>query len=360
MQFDLLPKLASASLVAMYGIVPFLLQNFGIYEIHWAALNLLFSVTMALSIIYLPILNGRLGSKLIDLKFSASNKLITFIFLFSLIIFYNFPWHDDRESYGSSISAICRASWLFIIFSVLFRREKVKIIILMLTFILMFIDGSRTYFVVGILALAASSIHRKKILVYGISLAVILASVRMGISDGPLGFILYGVVGESYNATKPVGQVIQLADVGIDIVGHLSHTFLQPFVFPFEFFATRILNFDITSQSDYFSKAVENQLGEILSPMGGWYIVADFVHYGLFGIPLMLIYIYFTWYLSCKIFNNSNFPYGSYIFFISIKSTPYIYWKFVFYIAAVFFVLRFINILFSKKMIICRDFLPVH
>jgi hypothetical protein len=174
-------------------------------------------------------------------------------------------------------------------------------------------------------------------------MVIILAAVRMSISDNSLNFLTYGIVGESYNAVRSVGQVIAVEDQPINSIAHIIHTFFQSIIFPFEFIANRVLNFDLPAQNSYLSDVVNNKLDEKLSPMGGWYIVADFVYYGYAGIIFLLLYMYLSWFLTCSLFNFPNFPFGSFLFFISIKSTPFVYWKMLFYLLIIFYFVNLMN-----------------
>ncbi len=330
-------------LFVMYGTVPFLLNALDLYEVPYAQLNLLFSIVAALFVYALPsIANKGIFSNQPNTIF-LKNRLVATIFLAALILFHLFPWHEDRESLGASLAGLFRAAWLFVMFAATQRSEGYKIKIFILSLLLMFVDESRTYFMVGLLVISSSSIYRKSLLIVGIFMVIILAAIRMSISDNSLNFLTYGIVGESYNAVRSVGQVISVEDQPINFMAHLFHTFFQPIVFPFEFIANRILNFHLAAQSSYLSDIVNIKLDEKLSPMGGWYIVADFVYYGYPGIILLLLYMYANWLFTCRLFNFSNFPFGPFLFFISIKSTPYVYWKMLFYLLIIFYLVEIMN-----------------
>lgn len=339
-----LAKVLAILLVGMYGLTPLIVDVLGLYTVPWSTQNLLLSLSL---IIYLYFMPSKLQKwqliNTISENLNIKNYLIYFLFVVSLIIFYIYPWHDDRESLGASVAAFFRAAWLLVMFSCVAQNEKRKLLIFILSIILMYIDESRTYFMIGILAIAASSIYRKKLIFLALFSVVLLASVRMDVSGSALQLILYGIIGEGYNATKPVGQILSISDENINYVGHLFQTFLQPIIFPVEFIGNRVFNLSLPQQFDYFSSPVERYLGEKLSPMGGWYIVADFVYYGAIGIPLLIMYMHMVWVVTCKIFNTSVFPFGSFIFLISIKATPYVYWKFIFYLVVVFFVIQLLN-----------------
>jgi hypothetical protein len=145
------------------------------------------------------------------------------------------------------------------------------------------------------------------------------------------------VVGEGYNGAKAVGQVLEVTGLKVNWVAHVLHTIGQPLVFPFEFIFGRILGVDFPAQASYFSDLVLDELGEVLSPMGGWYILADFIYYGWAGVGLLAIYEWIAWRVSKYLLDTDYFPFGSYVFLISIKATPYIYYKFLFYIFIISF-----------------------
>ena len=89
----------------------------------------------------------------------------------------------------------------------------------------------------------------------------------------------------------------------------------------YKFIGNRVLGLGFPQQFDYLSIPVDQYLGEQLSPMGGWYIVADFVHYGVIGVPLLIAYNFMSWVITCKIFNTKSFPFGAFIFLIFIFMT---------------------------------------
>jgi hypothetical protein len=338
-----LAKVISASLILMYGVVPYFLSVMDLYEVPYAELNFLYSIIASLFIYVLPVtINNGFFSN-IHGSLMLKDRIVGIIFVFALILFQLFPWHQDRESFGASLAALFRAAWLLVMFASTQRSEKYKIKIFILSIVLMFVDESRTYFMVGLLVLSSSSTYRNTLVVLGVFLVIILAAVRMSISDNSLNFLFYGIVGESYNATRSVGQVLAVDNQQINTMGHLFQIYFQPILFPFEFVATRVLDYDFPTQNSYLSDIVSSGLNEQLSPMGGWYIVADFVYYGYLGIFLLLLYLLLNWFLTCYIFNTPNFPFGSFLFFLSIKSTPYVYWKMLYYLIFIFYAIKVIN-----------------
>lgn len=332
----LTPRSLIIGLIAMYALVPYFLHFLNIYEVPWAGMNLIFSLVL---IIQMTLLKSN-SRNFITLKFKPpKRKSLLLYFVLSAVVFYQFPWHSDRVSFGASVSAIFRAIWLYVMLSHLYCSERRRLFIFILTTILMFIDESRTYFLIGFLALGFYSKKKSTYILLGIGAAILLAATRMNVKADSLNFFLYGIIGESYNATKPVGQVMQLSNVNINEFGHLFHTFFQPFLIPIELVLNKLFNISSINQSTYLGAAVKNQLGETLSPMGGWYITADFVYYGyFFGIIFLLIYNWIGWKLTHYLFNPKIAPF---LFFIFIKATPFVYWKFIIYVIIVFSCLGF-------------------
>lgn len=348
-------KLLCSSLVLMYGFVPFYLDKSGIYTIIWAYDNLVLSLIFSFVILFIP----NYASKFDLIKFEYSgwfskNKIIT-IFLFFLVCLFSFslwPWHEDRVSLGASFSAFCRAVWVINTFCFVRESEFKKNLVLIMTAVLVFVDESRTYFVISFFVLSFSS---KYVLTYfslGMLSLVVVAAVRVGEGISGLDLLTYGLIGEGYNGAKSVGQVFEVSDVSINKFFHLLLTFLQPFYFPIEFLGNKIFDLDLPTQDSFLAGAVQKYLGEKLSPMGGWYILSDFIYYGFAGIPLLFFYTLFMWRFTSVLFDTRVFPFAPFVFFISIKATPYVYVKFVYYIFIVVVFLSFIGVL--KKGAIFR------
>lgn len=345
-------KYISISLALMYGVTPVLVDNFGLSEIKWAVKNFIFSLALSVFILFLPVTSRSswVGSKIEPIKIRP--WFYWTVFILSIPVFYLFPWPVEANPIGVSFAAILRALWLFIAFSCVNSGETDKLKTIILTVLLMYIDQSRTYFMLGILVIAVSSKYKRQFVAYGVFLSVLLASFRSGLSfsAGAFDFLLFGIIGEASLATISVGQIFASSEFQMDSTLHLIHTFLQPLFLPFELLAAKIFDVNITSQASYLERLVQQGLGETLSPMGGWYIVAEFIYYGWLGIPIMLGYVLLTWKVTAAIFNTDRFPFGSFIFFVCIKSNPFVYWKFLFYIFTFFYLARTFNkISFVKK-----------
>jgi hypothetical protein len=335
----------SATLVLMYGIVPLVLELFDLYAVPYAEINFWYSLFLATTILTLP-------KKVPYIKkyifFTQKNNMIftVSVFFASILVFLLFPWIEDRDSVGASFSAIFRALWFVVGVSYITSPERTKLFIGIATVILMYIDQSRTYFFLLLVILAATSKNRYRILPVGLFFVTILAALRMDSFGQISDMLLYGIIGEGYNGTKAVGQIDQIRFISIDRLSHIVTTFLQPITLPFDVILSNIFD-DYKMQDDFFGDVVSIYSSEKFNEMGGWFVIADFVYYGYFGIPLLWIYINITWYFSRFFFDTKFFPFGAFIFLISIKATPYIYWKFFYYV--MFFSLIY-NLVFSIKM----------
>lgn len=325
-------KLISAAFFLMYGVVPFLLNEFQVHDVFWADISLRYSIVGAMTVLLLPNIKRRLFLKNLSSEKKISISQIIVYFTIAFILFSLFPWHDDRESVGAQIASIFRAIWLVIVVKSMDRSESFRQKIFFLSLVLMATDESRTYFMIVLSALALRSEYFFRYMLISFLGIVLVAATRMGVGGGALAIFLYGIVGESYNATRPVGQILQVREFSLDWPLHLIHTFVQPLILPVEILLGKIGFTFLPQQSSYFSELVTQKLGETLSPMGGWYIPADFVYYGASGYFLFILYLGLSWLITNYLLNTRSFPIGAFVFMISIKATPYVYWKFVLYI----------------------------
>lgn len=329
-------KALAIAMVAYYGIAPVLIGYFNLYPVSWAEENFYFSLALVFFILTLP--KVKPITRIRQFVFQPtqiSTASVTIAYILAFVSFSFFPWHEVREGVGGSLAAIARAVWLLVVFSFINGSDKAKLVIGGLTLVLMFLDESRTYFFIMLVVLAVSMKAKKFFLALSLAGIVIVAATRMGIESTSGWFFIYGLVGEAFNATKVVGNVLIIKDEEINFVAHIMHTLFQFLIFPIEY-TLNFFNFDILpAQSSYLANAFQNTGGESLTPMGGWYIVGDFIFYGWLGLPLMWVYVAINWWACHYFLNSQGFPYGAFIFIISLKATPYIFWKFAFYILAI-------------------------
>lgn len=337
-------KMISASMALYYGVALKLIAYYGLYEVPHADITFEFSLYLAAFIMFQPNISGRL--RLRELSFDPpqiSNRSLLVILVIAALLFGIFPWHETREGWGASAAAVLRAIWLIVVFSFVAKSEREKVKIMIITVALMFLDESRTYFFVMITALAASMKAKKLFIIIGLLGILAVASVRMGVSYSNPNFFLYGLVGEAYNAVRPLGNILLIKNIEINSAAHLLHTLLQPILFPFEYVINLIFPGTITPQGAYLANAYRDSVGENFNPMGGWYLVNDFVYYGWIGLPIMWAYVSINWYFCQFFFNTPKFPFGSFIFMISVKASPFIFWKFAFYILFIGALIKFVK-----------------
>ncbi|WP_166424739.1 hypothetical protein [Paraglaciecola sp. 20A4] len=341
-------KILSTLLVLMYAFVPYILDSLKIYQIPWAVENFYYSVVLAVIIMFLPHYSFKKHLFRFDVHSNSLTKTIVLFFVCCLV-FSLWSWHDDRESVGASVAAFFRALWILNSFCFIKSTEKKRTWLILLTAILVFIDQSRTYFMISFMVLALASNRKKLYLVIGMFGVLLVAAVRVGESMSIIGMLTYGIVGEGYNGSKAVGQVLLLNRDSVDWLSHTALTLLQPIYLPIEMVVGPFFDAGLPTQSSILGNAVKVELGEKLSPMGGWYILADFIWYGPIGIVLMFIYINMTWYLSNFILNTRYFPIGAFFFFLSIKAMPFVYYKMLTYVVGIAFVFTLLGFYKNKN-----------
>lgn len=313
----------------MYGIVPFALNQMDIYRIDVAFDNLVFSLISSA----IPILLYFVFKKMPDIRsrkrILISESYILIIFIISLVIFYLFPWHDDRESMGASVAAVFRGLWLVLMVQC-YGQSRAKILRLILySIILMLVDQSRTAFGLALFVLGLSySIYSIIFLIFLMSAA---AAWRMGTSGDIVSNIMYGIIGEGYNGAKGALQALEVRGYEIEYLLHIFQLLIQPILTPFQIFSQKFgfADFDVTR---HIGGLVEQYMSETYFPMGGFYISSEFIYYGYSGLMLLFLYLFIAFGLSKRFFDTSAFPMGSLVFIISIKASPYVFWKYVLYL----------------------------
>ena len=196
-----LPKVILVLFFVLYGYVPYILDHDLGYTLPWSTHNFFFALLVGLFCLFLPDkLPYRLSNYLPVFSSKPSNIFIILLFLLCLVIFYFFPWSVDRTSIGAQLAAVFRACWLFLCFSCVDSSNRKSILLIVLTLLLMFIDQSRTYFLICLLPIFSVVKQKQLFLVFGILAMLLVASLRSSASFHQL--LSYGIVGEAYNATN--------------------------------------------------------------------------------------------------------------------------------------------------------------
>ena len=102
-------KVSSSILFLMYGLVPFYLNELGIFDVYWAIPNLYFSLIGSLFVIILKPPKKYLNLKIFYQNLEIKKWQYAFFFVMAIVAFSLFPWHEDRESIGASFAALMRA-----------------------------------------------------------------------------------------------------------------------------------------------------------------------------------------------------------------------------------------------------------
>lgn len=314
----------------MYGVVPFALNELGIYNIEKSFENMIFSIVSSVIPFLLYFKCKKFAySKNYKKITSISESYVLIVFALSIIIFAFFPWHEDRESIGASVAAIFRGVWLILIVQCYGQSRKKIFRLFLYTTILMLVDQSRTAFGLAFFVLGLSySLYSIIILIFLMSA---VAAWRMGESVDIISNVLYGIVGEGYNGARGALQSLQVRDYEIDYISHIFQILLQPIFTPFQIVFQKIgyQNIDVTR---HIGELIDRYMNEDYSPMGGFYISSEFEYYGYLGLIFLFVYLFVAFLICKKLFDTSSFPMGSLIFLISIKASPYVFWKYVLYL----------------------------
>lgn len=328
------------ALIFTYALIPFLVDFYGFREIPWSQVNLIYSAFFSICLVGISISkNIRLPKFSLCPKHETSNKALISVFFVAAVIFYYFPWHEDRVSAGSKFAAFFRAAWLYVIFSLNTANELKKLVAISLTMILMFIDESRTTFTLAIFFLAITSKHKYLLLPVGLAMILLLAAIRMSKFGGLIAGIWYGLFGEAYNGAFPVSQVVEVVLDPMHAVVYTVNVILQPISYVI-LKLVGIFSSDANTLNAHsiLVEQVRVTLGEKLAPMGGWYLPASFVHLGWLGIPAMAAYTIVIMAFTKCLFGSKEFPYHLLFIFIAIKAAPHVYVNFCLYYAVAFYI----------------------
>ncbi len=281
-------------------------------------------------------------------KRTLSSIEIFLWFIPFLILFIVCPWTSDKSTFLHSITAICRIIWLFIgvrldplRYSKYLLRSP-QTLYLFLTVILAFVDQSRSLWFLSFLMVSVISMEISS-LFFSCGLLFILLCAIAGIRSGWAinSFISTAVIGEAGGATW---DFMAMQGFSIDNIFSSFLYILDRYLA----FLTTPLNkllqvFDFAEFS--FSNISFNQYLE--DPMGGWFIGNEFAFYG--DLQYFLVYFYMaTSYVMSIFFISPISPVLARLApIIALKSTPFIYWNFVYYllvIGIIFFAFKSIQL----------------
>ena len=340
--------LFSILLILNYGLTPYIFTD--VLQIQnnfpFSKTNMIYSCVLIIffsSFFYLhKFIKSTNLLQITKYQITKSNLLI--IFIISSISFYITPWSLDRDSIYASINGFLKMFWFIIILNNSNRKDLQKYFIFF-TVVLMILEQSRTYFLLSLFVLLLNTKKKKTLFIFSFLMISIVAVLRNEFDDISLLTILtYGLKGEAMNGAYGINQVLSI-NSSFNILQLIS-TFTQFLVTPinwiFRIFSINNIFFD---SSLINSKLIDNQLNEIYNPMAGFYLLSEFIQYGVYGIILMCIYLFQVYFITKKLFDTNIIPTGAILLFIAIKSTPFIYWKMVY---ALLFVQLFYLVLFKN------------
>lgn len=317
-------------LILNYGITPYIFTD--ILQVQdnykYSKENLIYSSILILSIIPFFYFHKHIKSSNL-LKLSRYNVSLIQLFICFILFAFSFyltPWISDRESIFASINAIFKMFWFILVLN---NSKNIRLLkyIFVFTIILMVIEQSRTYFLLSLFILLINIKHKLTILTVFVILTSFVALVRSEDFDISLANVLiYGLKGEAINGSFGVNQILSL-DTNfnpLQILATFSQFIFTPLNWIFRVFSLDSFIFD---SSLINSKLIEDQLNEVYYPLAGFYLLSEFIQYKIFGIFLMVFYLFQVLFISKKVFDTKHIPTGAILLFISIKQTPMVFWK---------------------------------
>lgn len=338
----------SLILIFFYGITPYIYINlleFGKSDLEEATkFGLVYSFATICAILIVNKFRLLHFGKISNnswLTIRQAKSFYFILFLFCSISFFLNPWNENRIGVFASVSALFRILWIAVSIPLL-KTDKSKYIIA-LSCILMFIDGSRTFVFIIFLFFLNNNLVRKSIIASGFVLVLLTASFRNGFYSFDL---LYGIFGEGVNGSSGIFQVMQIQNEMNDFpyFQHILYTFFQPILSFFSLFLpSSLIDFD---SSQFLGNLVNKNLGESYYPMGGFYILSEFVGYGYWGILLFLIYFFGSIKFTSFLLDSNSIKFSPALIFMLIKSSPHTYWNWVIW----FFIIGIALKLFFKML----------
>lgn len=253
------------------------------------------------------------------------------------------PWTEVREGIEGSISAVFRVSWFVIIINL--RQSSLslpkRIIYVLATTVLMFFDQSRTYFLVALLILLTNLSWIA--IIPAIVAALLVAAIRSDQNSGFLYAITFAIGGEGYLGSQGVLQVLSLPVGGLNFSIPAVQALFAPATALITVVAKRFdYSADMFDSSTYLGNYIESLTGQPYPPMGGFFILSEFIRSGWFGMLCLTIYMVTVFILTKKLFDTIEFPIGSFIAILSIKNSPMTYWNLVMIVFVISFVFRYV------------------
>lgn len=336
------------ALVAIYALVPANSELFSVPgQSDWMILqNIYGSMWLGLIIIFV---GHRSRNLRVDRAPSPIHSFVSIPIFIGGCFWLNYNgWNVTREGAEGTISALFRALWFIVIIGESHSRMTTnrRILLILATCILMFFDQSRTYFLIALLILI-TGFHRALVIPAissVIAAALLVAAIRSGENDGFFNAMMFAIGGEGYLGSQGIFQVLSLPEAGINFSEPAVLALLSPVTAPFvQIFKRLGYSTDMFDSSSYLGSYVLSLSAQNYPPMGGFYILSEFIRAGFFGMICMTVYFSIVLYLTKKLFDTRELPIGSYIAILSVKNSPMVYWNLVLTIFLFSYLARYLN-----------------
>lgn len=318
------------ALVMIYGVVPANPELFAVPP--WPAFMLREYVTGAVLLGGIVAIIGYGTRKIASTRepIPVHPILVLAVFAGGCYWLKDHSWVDVREGSEGSISALFRVLWFVIVINLRQDRMSVakRMIYVLGTAILMFFDQSRTYFLVAMLVLLAN--FNWIAIIPALVAALMVAAIRSDQNYGFLHSITFAVGGEGYLGSQGVFQVLSLPEGGLNFSIPAIQAMFAPLTALVAVIAKRFdYPADLIDSSTYLGNYIEALTGQPYPPMGGFFILSEFIRAGWFGIGCLAIYMTIVFALTKRLFDTAEFPIGSFIALLAIKNSPMTYWNLV-------------------------------
>jgi hypothetical protein len=263
-------------------------------------------------------------------------------------------WIEVREGPEATVSAIFRILWFAVVLNQNHGKmsNNRRILLILATCILMFFDQSRTYFLIALLLLIVgfSKLVMLPLMVVFIVAALLVAAIRSGENVDLLSAITFAIGGEGYLGSQGVFQVLGLPEEGLNFFVPAALALIAPATAPVVLIAKRFgYETAVFDSSSYLGDYIKFLSGDTYPPMGGFYILSEFMRAGFVGFLCMGMYVILVLFITKRLFDTVDLPAGSFIAIIAIKSSPMVYWNFVISIFVISYALRYLIFLTDRK-----------
>lgn len=331
----------TVALVMIYGIVPTNPELFGVPPWPNFMLREYVSGALLLGIIVAVIGYGTRKMRSTRDPIPVHPIFVIAVFIGGCVWLGNHSWVDVREGFEGSISAVFRILWFVIIINL--RQDRMslakRLAYVMGTAILMFFDQSRTYFLVAMLILLAN--FNWIAIIPALVAALMVAAIRSNQNYGFLHSITFAIGGEGYLGSQGVFQVLSLPEGGLNFSIPAIQALFAPATALVTVIAKRFdYPADLLDSSTYLGSYIEALTKQPYPPMGGFFILSEFIRAGWFGVVCIALYMAIVFVLTKRLFDTAEFPIGSFIALLAIKNSPMTYWNLVLVILVASFLFR--------------------